>query len=184
MKRILPILVMFPGAALAHTGHMEDLALVAGLAHPFGGLDHVLAMLAVGLWATMLGGRALWVLPVTFVSAMIAGGVTGTFGMPLPGVEHGILASTLVLGAAISLALKAPLSQAAVLVAVFGVFHGHAHGVEGPSSSLIPYAIGFALSSMILHLAGLLSGRLLHSAALRILGGATVLGGLAVAIGG
>lgn len=184
MKYYLTVFALLPAPALAHVGHIGDQVFMAGIAHPLSGLDHVMAMVAVGLWAASLGGRAIWALPIAFVMAMGFGGMAGALGLPLPGVEPGILASILVLGGAVSFALKASLAQASVLVAVFGLFHGYAHGAEGPSGGLLLYAAGFILSSLALHLLGLLAGRVLHAAALRVLGGATVFGALALAIGG
>lgn len=184
MKRILAIFAVLPSPALAHGGHMGHEAFLAGLTHPLGGADHLFAMVAVGLWAATLGGRGYWLLPTAFVVAMALGGSLGAMGLPLPGVEPGILASILVIGGAVSLAVKAHPLQAAAIVSFFGLLHGHAHGVEGPSSELAVYAAGFVLTSMALHLLGLLAGRALHAAALRAAGGATVLGALALAIGG
>ena len=184
MKRILSVLALLPGPAFAHSGHVGDQVFWAGMTHPLGGADHVLAMVAVGLWAAMLGGRALWALPMAFVAAMIVGGMAGAFNVPLPGVEPGILASILVLGAVVSLAVKASPAQAAAVVALFGLLHGHAHGAEGPAQGMALYAAGFVLATLALHALGLLTGRLVHGFALRALGGVTLAGGLALAIGG
>lgn len=178
-------LAALPAAVFAHDGH--GAGFLSGLAHPLGGADHLLAMLAVGLWAAMLGGRALWALPCAFVGAMLAGGVLGLAGLPLPGVEPMILASVILLGVAGALALRLPLGWAALGVAVFGLFHGHAHGAEGPDSGLALYAAGFALATMGLHLAGLAVGlglnRVAASRSLRVLGAGTALGGLSMIFG-
>lgn len=190
MKRILlsASLLLLPGAALAHSGHIGGNALAAGIGHPLGGADHVLAMVAVGLWAALLGGRALPALPLAFVVAMLAGGAAGAAGMPLPGVEPMILASIVALGAAAALALRPALPHAVAAVALFGLFHGHAHGAEGPEAGLALYAAGFALATMALHLAGVGLGiglvRLSRAALVRGLGGATAVAGLALAIAG
>lgn len=174
-----------PAIALAHEGH--GAGFLAGLGHPVGGMDHLLAMLAVGLWAAMLGGRALWALPLAFVGAMLAGGILGLASLPLPGVEPMILASVVLLGVAAALALRLPPVWAAVAVAAFGLFHGHAHGAEGPETGLALYAAGFALATMGLHLAGLAVGlgldRLAARGTLRVLGVGTALGGLSLVFG-
>ena len=188
MKRILLSLLLFPGAALAHDGPAGHDPFLSGLAHPAGGLDHVLAMLAVGLWAVMIGGRAILALPVAFVAAMLLGGMAGAIGFPLPGVEPMILASIVLLGVAAALALKPPMIHAIVFVSVFGVFHGHAHGAEGPETGLAAYAAGFALMTMTLHLVGVGFGaavmRLARGTLPRIAGGVTALGGLFLVVGG
>lgn len=179
------LLVAMPAAVLAHEGHGSGF--LSGLGHPVGGMDHLLAMLAVGLWAAMLGGRALWALPLAFVGAMLAGGMLGLAGLPLPGVEPMILASVVLLGVAAALALRLPPGWAALAVAAFGLFHGHAHGAEGPETGLALYAAGFALATMGLHLVGLAIGlalnRLAGSGTLRLLGVGTALGGLSLVFG-
>ncbi|WP_151718915.1 HupE/UreJ family protein [Gemmobacter serpentinus] len=188
MKRILLPLLLLPHMALAHGGAPIHSPFASGLAHPAGGLDHVLAMVAVGLWAVMIGGRAIWALPLAFVAAMIAGGLAGALGIPLPGVEPMILASIVVLGVAAALALKPKLTHAIIFVVIFGVFHGHAHGAEGPATGLAAYAAGFALMTMGLHLAGVAIGatlmRFARGVLPRVLGGLTALGGVILAIGG
>ena len=179
------LLVVMPTVVLAHEGHGSGF--LSGLGHPVGGMDHLLAMLAVGLWAAMLGGRALWALPLAFVGAMLAGGMLGLAALPLPGVEPMILASVVLLGVAAALALRLPAGWAAVAVAAFGLFHGHAHGAEGPETGLVLYAAGFALATMGLHLVGLAVGlglnRLAAGGTLRVLGVGTALGGLSLVFG-
>ncbi|PLL12444.1 urease accessory protein [Tabrizicola sp. TH137] len=179
------VLAALPAAVLAHEGHGSGF--LAGAGHPIGGTDHLLAMLAVGLWAAMLGGRALWVLPLAFVTAMLAGGGMGHAGLPLPGVEPMILASVILVGVAAALALRLPLGWAALGVAAFGLFHGHAHGMEGPQDGLALFAAGFALATLALHMAGLGIGLALNALAgrgvLRMLGLGTVLGGLSLIFG-
>lgn len=184
MKRILPFL-LFPGAAFAHPGHVEGSPLAAGWLHPLGGADHVLAMVAVGLWAaTAAQGpdadrRGLWALPLAFVAAMVLGGALGAAGVSLPGVEPVILASGIVLGLAVALALRPALGLALPLVAGFGLMHGHAHGVEGPAHGLLAYATGFVLATAALHLAGIGLARLGMA---RWLGGLTAAAGAALAV--
>ncbi len=179
MKKLLAALLLMPTAALAHPGHVEGSPLVAGLSHPLGGVDHLLAMVAVGLWAAGIGGRAVWALPASFVAAMIAGGMLGAAGIVLPWVEPVILASSIVIGAAVALALRPGLAAVLPVVAVFGMMHGHAHGVEGPAEGLAAYAAGFALATAGLHGAGVALGRLPLA---RWLGAATAAAGLALAV--
>ncbi len=179
-------LVALPAAAaLAHPGHVHEVpaagaaaAFLYGLLHPLTGLDHLLAMVAVGLWAALAGGRALWALPLAFVVAMLAGGALGTLGVPMPAVEPVILASVIVLGALVALAARLPLGAAVALVALFGLAHGHAHGAEGPGGSLAAYAAGFTLATAALIVAGLglglALGRLRRPLLARALGMATV----------
>lgn len=175
--------ILAPGAALAHAGH-ETGSFAAGAFHPLSGADHVLAMVAVGLWAAQTGGRALWAMPAGFVGAMLLGGVMGAAGLPFPAVEPMILASIIILGALVALAGKLPLMAALPLIALFGAAHGWAHGAEGPSSGMASYALGFALVTAALHGAGLLLGRALGQLALRGLGGAAAVAGLALAVAG
>ncbi|MFN3822822.1 MAG: HupE/UreJ family protein [Pseudorhodobacter sp.] len=182
MSRIFLIsLMLMPTMALSHPGHGNEGAFLSGLSHPLGGLDHVLAMLAVGLWAGITGGRAFWALPVVFVAAMIAGGVIGAMGASLPMVEPMILASIIVTGALAALALRPGLAASLAVVAVFGLFHGHAHGTEGPASGLALYAFGFALATMALHLAGLALVRAAPQHLARAAAAVTSVGGAALA---
>ena len=177
---------VLPQMALAHAGHHDSSAFLSGLMHPLGGADHVLAMVAVGLWAAVTGGRALWALPVAFVGAMLAGGGMGAMGIGLPGVEPMILASIVLTGVLAALAWRAPLAVGVAVVAVFGLFHGHAHGTEGPASGLLTYAAGFALATMALHLAGLGFGVALNALSARMVtrafGAGTAFAGLALAM--
>lgn len=173
-----------PGLALAHPGH-ETGQFMGGLSHPVGGADHLLAMVALGLLAAQIGGRALWTLPAAFVAAMIAGGLSGWAGLPFAGVEPMILASVVILGALVAMAIRPPMAVLVPGVAIFGFAHGWAHGAEGPAQGLIPYASGFAAATMALHLLGIGIGRLLQRGALlRGIGGGTVLAGLALAVAG
>ncbi|SMO36374.1 HupE/UreJ family protein [Paracoccus laeviglucosivorans] len=180
MKRILPFLLM-PTAAFAHPGHHgHGNPFAEGWMHPLGGADHVLAMVAVGLWAaTAADKRGLWALPLAFVAAMVAGGAMGAAGLHLPGVEPVILASGIVLGLAVALALRPSLGFALPVVAMFGLMHGHAHGVEGPAHGLVAYAAGFVLATGALHLAGIGLGRMGMA---RVLGGMTAAAGIALAV--
>jgi urease accessory protein len=186
MKRLILAALLLPTAALAHPGHAPDQGqFLHGLAHPVGGADHLLAMVALGLLAVQLGGRAIWALPLTFVAAMIAGGAMGAGGIGFPAVEPMILASVVILGVLVAMALRPPLALLLPAVAVFGAAHGWAHGAEGPASGLMLYAAGFALATLALHLAGIALGRLLsRGVELRVLGGGTTLAGLALAFGG
>ncbi len=145
---------------LAHTG--EDVGgLFAGLSHPIGGLDHVVAMIAVGLWGGILGRPALWMLPVAFPVMMAIAGAFGAAGVPLPGVETGIALSGIVLGVMVLFSVQVPVRVAMALVGVFAVFHGHAHGAELPVSvNPMAYALGFVISTGLLHLCGIAVGSL------------------------
>jgi urease accessory protein len=154
---------LIPTAAFAHPGHNVH-GLLHGFAHPFGGFDHLIAMIAVGLYAWQLGGRALWLVPATFVAVMAAAGALGIAGVPLPGVEIGIAASVIVLGAMVTLRVKMPVAIAAALVGVFAVFHGHAHGTEMPlDASGVAFAAGFLAATALLHAAGIALGKLIAS---------------------
>jgi urease accessory protein len=149
------LLVATSTRALAHTGDVTG-GFLGGLAHPMFGVDHVVAMVAVGLWGAFLGAPAIFLLPIVFPLVMAAGGVLGILGIPLPAVEFGIAASAVVLGAMVALAAKPPLWVAAVLVGAFAIFHGHAHGVElPPGADAVAYSVGFVIATGLLHLAGI-----------------------------
>ena len=169
-----------PTLAYAHPGHAGGLAY--GLAHPFGGLDHLAAMVAVGLWASQLGGRAAWLVPLSFVAAMALGGLLGVAAVALPFVETGILLSLLVLGAAIALGFRPAAGSGALLVAGFALFHGHAHGT-GMAANLagLAYGLGFAGATILLQGGGLGAVWLLQRRQAERL---TRLAGLAIAAGG
>jgi len=147
------VLATASGAALAHPGH-ESASFFTGFTHPLGGLDHLLAMLAVGLYAARQPGATRWMLPAGFVLAMLAGAGLGAIGVALPAVEAGIAASVLVFGLLIALAARLPLTVSLPLVAAFALFHGHAHHAEMDGASLVTYAAGFALATALLHGAG------------------------------
>lgn len=166
--------------AFAHTGtgfHLhgwED-----GMMHPFTGSDHLLAMIAVGLWAAYLGGRALWVLPAAFLAAMALGGALGHAGVVLPALETLIAASVLALGAVLAFGLSVPVMLGAVLCGAFALAHGMAHGAEMPANAAgFAYGLGFMLATATLHAAGLTAGRF-GAVALRVIGAAVALAGLA-----
>ncbi|HEY0836930.1 MAG TPA: HupE/UreJ family protein [Azospirillum sp.] len=149
-------LAVLAGTAQAHTGGAHDAGLAHGFAHPFGGLDHLLAMVTVGLWAMQRGGRALWLMPATFVGAMALGGMLGLQGAGLPMVELGIAASLMALGSVVAFAFRPPLALGMAIVGAFAVFHGHAHGAEVPeAASPLLYAAGFLAATALLHAAGI-----------------------------
>jgi urease accessory protein len=152
-------LVLLPGAALAHPGHLDASGFSHGFMHPVGGLDHVLAMIAVGLYAALLGGRALWLVPTSFVGVMAIGGALGMAGVALPYAELAIALSVVVLGLAIALRLSLPTLAAMTLVGAFAIFHGYAHGAQMPADAAgLGYAAGFVLATALLHGAGVAFG--------------------------
>lgn len=158
---LIATLTVAAAPALAHTDGAAGLAggFVTGLTHPLFGWDHVVAMIAVGLWGAFLGAPAIWLLPVVFPLVMAFGGVLGVLGMPLPAVEAGIAVSSVVLGLLIAFASKAPLWMAALVVGFFAVFHGHAHGTELPEAAdPAGYAAGFVIATGLLHLLGIAFG--------------------------
>jgi len=156
-SRLLALsLIVAPTSAFAHPGHGETAGFVHGFMHPVGGLDHILAMVAVGILAYQLGGRALWLLPTVFVGVMGLGWVMGAADVHLPYVETGIAASVIVLGAAIALGIQAPVAIAAVIAGIFAVFHGFAHGIDMPlGGSPVNYAAGFLAATAMLHAIGI-----------------------------
>jgi urease accessory protein len=155
----LAALTLVPTAALAHTGAGATHGFAYGFMHPIGGLDHVLAMVTVGIFAAQLGGRALWLVPATFVLVMAAGGVAGVAGMPVPFVEIGIAVSVIVLGAIVALKAKAPAAVAMGIVGFFAVFHGYAHGAEMPGAAAgLSYGAGFMAATALLHAVGIGAG--------------------------
>ena len=165
-KRTLACLllaVLFPATASAHTETGIVGGALSGFLHPLTGLDHMVAMVAVGLWGAFLGQKAMWTLPVVFPVVMAVGGAAGVIGMPLPAVETGIALSAVLLGLLVACATKPPLWVAAIVVGVFAVFHGHAHGTELPNSAnAIAYAVGFVIATGLLHLAGIAVGLLVR----------------------
>jgi urease accessory protein len=158
----LLVLLLWPVAALAHIQSGEAGGFVSGLSHPVSGLDHVLAMVAVGLWGAVLGPPAIWMLPVAFPMMMAFGGMLGLVGLPLPGVEVGIAVSAIVLGAMVLWEVRPPLWLSVLIVAFFAVFHGHAHGTElQEGQNALLYSLGFVIATGLLHAAGIAIG-LIH----------------------
>ena len=177
---IATTLLLSPALAFAHPGH-DHAGVMSGLAHPLFGLDHLLAMLAVGLWAAQQRGAARWALPLTFVATMLFGGLLGFAGIEMPLMETGIAGSVLALGLLVALAIRPPLVVAAALTALFAASHGVAHGLELPAlSSPWGYAAGFVAATAALHAAGYAVARSLPQAAaplVRIAGVASALTG-------
>jgi urease accessory protein len=158
----LGVYLVFTPSAHAHVEGGQAVGFVTGLQHPWSGLDHVLAMIAVGLWGAQLGNPALWVLPVTFPMVMSFGAMMGLLGMPLPGIEIGIAVSAIILGGMVLGEVKPKLIVAAIMVGVFAIFHGHAHGTElPPGQSGLLYSMGFVIATGVLHGIGILIG-LIH----------------------
>jgi urease accessory protein len=188
MKKLIlsAALLLAPTAALAHTGHGTTASLFAGLAHPISGLDHLTVMLAVGALAAVKGGRALWLWPASFVGVMIAGALLGMAQVQLPLVEPAILASMVVLGLLVALAVNLPTWLGAIVIGVSALFHGHAHGAEAVGVGAAAYMIGFIAATAALHLAGIGAVFGLRSASLqplvRIAGAACALVGASLAI--
>ncbi|MCW8917391.1 MAG: HupE/UreJ family protein [Gammaproteobacteria bacterium] len=179
----LALLLLAPASAMAHPEGGAVSGLLAGLSHPLLGADHLLAMVAVGLWAAQLGGRALWATPAAFIVMLLLGGACGIANLAIPHIEAGILSSVLILGLLITAAVRLPVLLSAVVVGIFALFHGYAHGVEMPlASGGIAYSLGFALTTALLHGIGILLG--LHAARLRLALPVTRLAGLAIASAG
>lgn len=156
------VVIAWPAVAFAHQETGSAAGFLSGLHHPISGWDHILAMVAVGLWGAQLGAPAVWVLPVAFPLVMAFGGTLGLMGVALPGVEIGVALSALVLGVMVLGEIRPPLWVAALIVAFFAVFHGHAHGTELPAgASGITYSIGFVVATGLLHATGITIG-LLH----------------------
>lgn len=149
------LLTLVPRVVWAHTGGAAA-GFLGGLEHPVSGWDHILAMVAVGLWGAQLGKPAVWVLPITFPAVMAFGGMLGLLGVPLPGVEIGIAVSAIVLGAMVLGEVRAPVPVTAVVVGFFAIFHGYAHGTElPPGANGAVYSVGFVLSTGLLHAVGI-----------------------------
>ena len=149
-------------SAQAHVEQGQAIGFVTGLEHPWSGLDHVLAMIAVGLWGAQLGNPAIWVLPITFPMVMSLGAMMGLLGIPLPGIEVGIALSAILLGGMVLGEVKPKLYIAAIMVGFFAIFHGHAHGTElPPGQSGLLYSMGFVIATGVLHGIGILIG-LIH----------------------
>jgi urease accessory protein len=183
--RGLALLVVLLAAtrAFAHEAGGQAAGFASGFGHPFSGLDHVVAMVAVGLWGAQLGAPAVWLLPVTFPMTMAVGGFLGLVGVALPGVEVGIALSAVLLGLMVAKEARPPLAVAAILVAVFALFHGHAHGTELPAGeSGLAYSIGFVVATGALHGVGIAIGFVHRFKAgrivLRVAGGSVLAAGL------
>jgi urease accessory protein len=186
----IAITLWIPNIASAHTGVGDTTGFWHGLEHPIGGLDHILAMVAVGLWAAQMGREALLIVPGAFVTAMMGSSVMGHFGLPLPGVEQGILASDFILGLLLLFAARLPLVLSVGIVGLLAIFHGYAHGAEMPeTASGLAYGFGFIVSTTLLHLTGIGMGLAidryqpkLQELLFRIGGGATVVGAIYILV--
>jgi urease accessory protein len=177
----LLLLLMPAPPVLAHEGSGTG-GFLGGFAHPLLGPDHVIAMIAVGLWGAFLGAPSIWLLPIVFPLVMAFGGGIAILGVPVPGVEIGIAVSAIVLGAMIAFAARAPIWVAAVVVGVFAIFHGHAHGAElPPGSDAVAFSVGFVMATGFLHLTGIAFGLLVRWPMGRI---AVRIAGLAIALAG
>jgi urease accessory protein len=153
------LFIALNSTAHAHIEHGEAGGFASGFKHPWSGLDHIVAMVAVGLWGAQLGAPAIWLLPVAFPMVMAIGGFLGLIGVPLPGTEIGIALSALLLGAAVCGEVKPKLYYAAALVGIFGLFHGHAHGTElPPGENGLLYSMGFVIATGTLHAVGISIG--------------------------
>ena len=196
MRKLLPALaalvVVAPTAALAHPGHGEAIGFAAGFMHPMSGLDHILCMVAVGVFAVGLGGRAVVLLPLSFAGMMVVGFLLGANGINLPFTELAIALSAIVIGAVAASGKSMPVAAAMSLVGAFAVFHGLAHGAEMPATaSGLEFAAGFMTATALLHSAGIaaalvvasLTGKYGHSAAARFAGGALAVGSIGVLAG-
>ena len=158
MRYLLLLLCLLPAPLFAHTGH-DTLGFANGFTHPVFGPDHLLAMLSVGILSAQMGGRAIWTVPLAFVSFMLVGGLLGMFGLPFFSVEIGIAVSVLTLGMAIAIDKKLPVILTMAGVTFFALFHGHAHGAEMPGSAQPAlYALGFILGTTAIHLLGVAMG--------------------------
>lgn len=192
MRALLALLLIaVPTAAFAHTGHGDTAGFIHGFLHPVGGLDHVLAMVAVGVFAYVLGGRALWLVPLSFVGMMAVGFGLGVGQIDVPFVELGIALSSVVIGGVAALGRPVPVGAASALVGVFAIFHGQAHGAEMPVDvSGLDYAAGFVVATGLLHAVGIgaamgvakLVGKY-GKALAQVAGGAFALGGIGVLAG-
>lgn len=184
LAALLPCLaLLLAGPALAHTGTGAAGGFASGFMHPVLGPDHVIAMVAVGLWGVFLGAPAIWVLPIVFPLVMALGGAFGMIGIPLPAVETGIALSAVVLGLCVAFAYRPPLPAAAVVVGAFAIFHGYAHGTEMPEAAdALSYALGFVIATGLLHLCGILFGSVARSEAGRV--AVRTAGGLIALAGG
>ncbi len=147
---------LLPSLAFLHLGVGQTSGFLSGFLHPFSGLDHVCAMLAVGLWAAQRGGRAIWIVPLTFVIVMTLGGILGMAGIALPFVDRGIVISVLILGVLVAASVRMPIVASAIIVGLFAFLHGHSHGTEMPlTASGLAYGMGFVAATALLHASGI-----------------------------
>ncbi len=183
-KRLSLSAILFLAAAMpayAHVGIGTTSSFTAGFMHPLSGLDHMTVMIAVGLWAVLKGGRAIWAWPVAFVGVMLGGAALGMAHVPVPFVEPGILASVVALGLLVALAIDLPVSAGVAIIGLFALFHGHAHGTEVPENAGgLEYMAAFAVATALLHATGIAAGLGLG---LRFRGLARVAGAACAAIG-
>ena len=184
----LTALALSTAPAFAHLNPQEHGSFMAGFSHPLFGLDHILVMVAVGLWASQIGGRALWLVPAAFVGTMALGFGLAVAGVDLPFVEPAILASVVALGLLVAMAARFDSIASAALVAAFALFHGHAHGGELGAAGAASFGIGFVVATALLHAAGIAIGigvaRIANGAILaRIIGGLTAVTGVALIFG-
>lgn len=190
-KRISISTALFLAAAapaFAHLNPEEHGSFMAGFSHPLFGFDHILVMVAVGLWAAQIGGRALWIVPSAFVGTMAVGFALALIGTDLPFVEPAILASVIALGLLVAMAIRLPVSASAAIVGVFALFHGHAHGGELGTAGALQFGIGFVIATALLHMAGIglgiTAGRIAHGGIVsRIAGALTALAGAVLVFG-
>jgi urease accessory protein len=185
------MLTLVADPAFAHLNPAEHGSFAAGFSHPLSGPDHILVMVTVGVWASMLGGRALFAVPAAFVSVLLLGFCAALAGMPLPFVEPAVLASVTVLGLLVALAVPVSAIAGAIIVGFFAFFHGHAHGGEIGGAAILSYGVGFTLTTAVLHAVGLGIGWAAGGAmagqkgrvAMRVVGGAAAAGGLMLMAG-
>lgn len=180
------IVAISAAPAFAHLDPEAHGSFMAGVTHPLSGADHMLAMIAVGLWAAQIGGRARWAVPAAFLSLMAAGFILALAGAPLPFVEPGILASVIGLGLLVALAVRVPTAVSAIIVGVFALFHGHAHGGELGTATALSFGLGFIAATALLHATGVGLGMLVggrSAIVTRFLGGLTAAGGAWLAFG-
>jgi len=160
---LLCLSIIIGSTASAHDGSGIAGGFFSGFMHPILGWDHVVAMIAVGLWGAFLGASAIWILPVVFPMVMAFGGALGVAGVPIPAVETGIAVSAVVLGGMVAFALRPPLWIAAIIVGAFAIFHGHAHGTELPdAANPLAYSVGFVIATGLLHASGIIFGLLVR----------------------
>lgn len=176
--------LLLPALAWAHPEGHDARSVIEGLLHPLTGPDHVLARIAVGLWAIRLGRRAMWTLPFVFPAAMIVGALLALGAFALPAIEPLIATSVIVLGVLVAAGIRMPITASAMLVGVFAIFHGYAHASEGPSGGMLAYAIGFVIATGMLHAGGLAAGAWVARRDLQHDGAVNRVAGTAIAIAG